>query len=82
MGLRITTNLPALNAHRNMKNSQDEISNSYAQLLAVAESINQRMMPQVLVISENLKGQIRSSRMAYRNASDGISMVQVGMKVV
>ena len=77
MGLRITTNLPALNAHRNLKNSQDSISNSYAQL-ASGSRINKSADDAAgLAISENLKAQIRSSRQAYRNASDGISMVQV-----
>lgn len=77
MGLRITTNLPALNAQRNLKSSQDSISNSYAQL-ASGSRINKSADDAAgLAISENLKAQIRSSRQAYRNASDGISMVQV-----
>lgn len=77
MGLRITTNLPALNATRNLKTSQDSISNSYAQL-ASGSRINKSADDAAgLAISENLKAQIRSSRQAYRNASDGISMVQV-----
>ncbi len=77
MGLRVSTNLPSLNAHRNLKNSQDNISNSYAQL-ASGSRINKSADDAAgLAISENLKAQIRSTRQAYRNASDGISMVQV-----
>lgn len=77
MGLRVSTNLPALNASRNLKNSQDNISNSYAQL-ASGSRINKSADDAAgLAISENLKAQIRSTRQAYRNASDGISMVQV-----
>lgn len=77
MGLRITTNIPALNAQRNLKNSQDEISNSFAQL-ASGNRINKAGDDAAgLAISENLKAQIRSTRQSYRNASDGISMVQV-----
>lgn len=77
MGLRISTNMPALNAQRNLKTSQDSISNSYAQL-ASGSRINKSADDAAgLAISENLKAQIRSSRQAYRNASDGISMVQV-----
>lgn len=77
MGLRITTNLPALNAQRNLGASQNEIANSYAQL-ASGSRINKSADDAAgLAISENLKAQIRSSRQAYRNASDGISMVQV-----
>jgi len=77
MGLRISTNMPALNAQRNLKTSQDSISNSYAQL-ASGSRINKSADDAAgLAISENLKAQIRSSRQAHRNASDGISMVQV-----
>lgn len=77
MGLRISTNLPALNAQRNLKNSQDNIASSYAQL-ASGSRINKSADDAAgLAISENLKAQIRSSRQAYRNASDGVSMVQV-----
>jgi flagellin len=77
MGLRITTNMPALNAHRNLKNSQDNISNSYAQL-ASGSRINKAADDAAgLAISENLKAQIRSLRQSSRNASDGMSMVQV-----
>lgn len=77
MGLRITTNLPAINAQRNLGASQTQISNSYAQL-ASGSRINKSADDAAgLAISENLKAQIRSSRQAHRNASDGISMVQV-----
>lgn len=77
MGLRITTNLPALNAHRNLKNSQDSISNSYAQL-ASGSRINKSADDAAgLAISENLKAQIRGLGKASQNALDGISLVQV-----
>jgi flagellin len=77
MGLRITTNVPALNAQRNLKNSQDEIAQSFAQLSS-GNRINKSGDDAAgLAISENLKAQIRSTRQSYRNASDGISMVQV-----
>lgn len=77
MGLRITTNLPAINAQRNLGTSQTQIANSYAQL-ASGSRINKSADDAAgLAISENLKAQIRSSRQAHRNASDGISMVQV-----
>lgn len=77
MGLRISTNVPALNAHRNMKVTQDNMANSLSQL-ASGSRINKSADDAAgLAISENLKAQIRSGRQAYRNASDGISMVQV-----
>ncbi len=77
MGLRISTNVPAINAHRNLKNTQDSMADSFAQL-ASGSRINKSADDAAgLAISENLKGQIRSVRQSYRNASDGISMVQV-----
>jgi len=77
MGLRVATNVPALNAHRNLKSSQDSISDSFAQL-ASGSRINKSADDAAgLAISENMRGQIRSLRQAYRNASDGVSMIQV-----
>lgn len=77
MGMRITTNVPSLNAQRTLVNTQRMISNSMNQL-ASGSRINKAADDAAgLAISENLKGQIRSYGQAARNANDGISMVQV-----
>ncbi|MBK9293063.1 MAG: flagellin FliC [Oligoflexia bacterium] len=77
MGFRITTNVASINAQRNLSNSQANMQNSYAQL-ASGSRINKSADDAAgLALSENLKAQIRSARMANRNANDGISMVQV-----
>ena len=76
MGMRVTTNIAALNAQRNLIGSQRQINGSMAQL-ASGSRINKAADDAAgLAISENLKAQIRSATQAQRNANDGISMVQ------
>lgn len=76
MGMRISTNIAAVNAQRNLFGSQANISDSLAKL-ASGSRINKAADDAAgLAISENLKAQIRSTRQANRNANDGISMVQ------
>src|ERR1035437_3958386 len=76
MGLRISTNVAALNAHRNLTNSQEKIQSSFAQL-ASGNRINKAADDSAgLSISESSKAQMRSYRQANRNANDGISLVQ------
>lgn len=76
MGMRISTNVSAINAQRTMVNSQRDIGKSMSQL-ASGSRINKAADDAAgLAISENLKSQIRSLGQASRNANDGISMVQ------
>lgn len=76
MGFRIATNLSAINGQRNLLGSQRSLQKNMSQL-ASGSRINIAADDAAgLAISENLKGQIRSSRQATRNANDGISMVQ------
>lgn len=77
MGLRITTNVAALNAQKNLGMTQKSMNTSMARL-ASGMRINQAADDAAgLAISENLKAQIRGMRQANRNANDGISLVQV-----
>jgi flagellin len=76
MGMRVSTNIAAVNAQRNLFGSQNNIQDSLAKL-ASGSRINKAADDAAgLAISENLKAQIRSTRQANRNANDGISMVQ------
>jgi flagellin len=76
MGMRVTTNIAAINAQRNLVGSQRSINKSMAQL-ASGSRINIAADDAAgLAISERLKAGIRSARQANRNANDGISMVQ------
>ena len=77
MPLRITTNVPSLNAQKNLMRSQRAMDTSLARLSS-GYRINQAADDAAgLAISENLKGQIRGLTQANRNANDGISLVQV-----
>jgi flagellin len=77
MGMRISTNVAALNAQRMMVMSQREIQKSMAQLSSGSRITKSADDAAGLAISENLKSQIRSLSQASRNANDGISFVQV-----
>ena len=77
MGLRISTNVAALNAQKNLYMTNIHQNRSMARL-ASGFRINQASDDAAgLAISENLKGQIRGLRQANRNANDGISLVQI-----
>lgn len=76
MGFRVSTNIAAINAQRNLLGSQVQINDSMSKL-ASGSRINKAADDAAgLAISENLKAQIRSARQANRNANDGVSMVQ------
>lgn len=76
MGMRVTTNISAINAQRNLVGSQRTMGKSMAQL-ASGSRINIAADDAAgLAISERLKAGIRSGAQAQRNANDGISMVQ------
>lgn len=77
MGLRISTNVAALNAQKNLYMTSINQNRAMARL-ASGQRINQAADDAAgLAISENLKGQIRGLRQANRNANDGISLVQI-----
>ena len=76
MGMRITTNVAAINTQRQLVNSQLNIQNSM-QKLSSGYRINKSADDAAgLAISENMKAQIRSLAQAKRNANDGISLAQ------
>lgn len=76
MGLRINTNLFALNAQRNLQNHTRKLAGSYNRLstgLRIATAADDAAG---LAISERLRARIRGLDQAKRNANDGISLVQ------
>lgn len=76
MGMRVSTNIAAINSTRNLAASQEAMNKSFSQL-ASGSRINKSSDDAAgLAISEGLKAQIRSARQARRNADDGISLVQ------
>jgi flagellin len=77
MGLRIATNVAALNAQKNLVGTQRGLSTSLERL-ASGSRINKAADDAAgLAISESLRGLIRGYRQANRNANDGISLIQV-----
>ncbi|MBC7420529.1 MAG: flagellin FliC [Bdellovibrio sp.] len=76
MGMRISTNIAAINSQRNLVNTQRGLQNSMAQLSSGFRINKSADDAAGLAISENMKAQIKSSSQARRNANDGISLVQ------
>ena len=76
MSLRINHNLAALNAHRNLVNTQDQMSRSM-QRLSSGYRINRGSDdPAGLVISEQFRAQIAGLNRAIGNSEGSISMIQ------
>jgi len=77
MGLRINTNVSAINAQNNLsrtKQAQEQSLQRLSSGLRINKSADDAAG---LAISENLKTQIRSNQQAERNANDGVSFLQV-----
>ncbi len=77
MGLRIKTNVPSLTAQRRLRDTTSAMG-SNMEKLASGYRINKSADDAAgLAISETLTGKIRSMNQAKRNASDGVSLIQV-----
>ncbi len=77
MGLRINTNTASLNAQRNLMGTKLGLDKSLERLSSGYRINRAGDDAAGLAISENLKAQIRGLKQASRNASDGVSLVQV-----
>ena len=77
MGLRIATNVSALNAHRTMMQTRNALDKSMEKLASGSRINHAGDDAAGLAISENLRAQIRGMRQAKRNAQDGVSLIQV-----
>ena len=77
MGLRISSNIPAMSARRTLSATSDSQSKTFQRLASGNRTISAGDDAAGLSISENLRGQVRSMSQAERNANDGISLVQV-----
>jgi flagellin len=76
MGITINTNVPSVNAQRNLGATQNRLAGNLARL-STGLRINQSADDAAgLAISEKLKAQIRSLSQAERNANDGVSLLQ------
>ncbi len=76
MSMRVNTNISSVNAMRSLYTNDRNISSNFEKM-ASGSRINKAADDAAgLAISENLKGQIRSTVQASRNANDGVSLVQ------
>ena len=76
MSLRINHNLAALNAHRNLVNTNEDLAKSM-QRLSSGFRINQGSdNPAGLVISEQFRAQIAGLNQAIENSEGSINMIQ------
>lgn len=77
MGLRIKTNVEALVAQRRLSDSRQQLGDSLEKLSS-GQRINKSADDAAgLAVSERIRSRIRSMEVAKRNASDGISYIQV-----
>ena len=77
MGLRISTNMAAISANRTLSGATEAQSKTFQKLASGNRITSAGDDAAGVAISENLRSQIRSMSQAERNASDGISFVQV-----
>jgi flagellin len=77
MGLRISTNVTALNAQRQMAITRMNLDKSLERLASGSRVNHAGDDAAGLAISENLRAQMRGMRQAKRNAQDGVSLIQV-----
>ncbi|MGE0616505.1 MAG: flagellin [Bacteriovoracia bacterium] len=77
MGLRINTNITAMNAQRQIAATRLGLDKTLEKIASGSRINHAGDDAAGLAISENLRAQIRGMRQAKRNAQDGISLIQV-----
>lgn len=76
MALSINQNITAVNAYRNLSNTQNDLSKSLERLSSGLRINRAADDAAGLAISEGLRSQVGGLKVAARNAQDGISVVQ------
>ena len=76
MGLRINTNVSALNASRTLQRSSADLNRSLERLSSGLRINRASDDAAGLAIAEGFRAQVRGSQVAQRNAQDGVSLVQ------
>ena len=74
----INTNLPSMNAQRNLGTSQMAVSTAMQRLSSGLRVNSAKDDAAGLAIAERMNTQVRGMTVAMRNANDGISLAQVG----
>jgi flagellin len=76
MGLRVNTNVAALNSQRNLGAISSRLQGNFARLSSGLRIATAADDAAGLAISERMRAQIRSLNVASRNAQDGVSLSQ------
>ena len=76
MGLRVNTNIAALNARMNLEKISGRLNTNYRRLSTGLRITSAADDAAGLAISEKLRARVRTLTQAKRNANDGISLVQ------
>lgn len=76
MSLTVNTNIPSLNAQRNLSKSQNSLKTSMERLSSGLRVNSAKDDAAGLAISDRMTAQIRGLNQASRNANDGISLAQ------
>ena len=76
MGLRINTNVSAINAARTLRGSTLSLNRSLERLASGLRVNRARDDAAGLAIAEGFRSVVRGSAVAQRNSQDGISLVQ------
>jgi len=76
MALFVNTNLPSLNAQRNLTKSQNDLSTSLQRLSSGLRVNSAKDDAAGLYVSQQMTRDIRGMNQAVRNAADGISLAQ------
>jgi flagellin len=74
----INTNLPSLNAQRNLSTTSSQLAQSIQRLSSGLRVNSAKDDAAGLAIAERMNAQVRGMNVAMRNANDGISMSQTG----
>jgi len=78
MGLRINTNIAALNAQKNLGTQQARNEHALAALSSGSRIVRAADDAAGLAISENIRGQLGGMKQARNNAYNAVSLVQIG----
>lgn len=78
MAISILTNVPSLDAQRNLNNTQVSLNKNISHLSSGMRITSAADDAAGLALSTHLQSQARSYTVAGRNANDGISMIQTG----
>lgn len=77
MGLRIKTNVPSVAVQKELRKAADKTDESYAKLASGKRITKSADDAAGLGIAKKMEAEVRGYRMAQRNASAGVSLVQV-----